>query len=265
MSAAPHLSTYELDCLHLGQLSGDRSAAARAHLEACEPCRRVAQQLEQHRHHFAAEVLPRTRLALRGRARGFFTGQRWRRWLLVGLIPLAPAAAAVLLFSGSPGLTSLGWRRQEPAAPYVGEKGGASFQIVGNHAGQIFRVRPGQVVKPGDRIRFVGSSPHPYLMVASIDGHGRSKIYVPYDGMQSAHLGGQVRFELPSNASIQLDDHAGPERIFALFSTRSLRAEAVRSALLRIGARGESAIRSVESIDVGADEQLSVLMEKRAP
>jgi hypothetical protein len=259
MSAtAPHLSAYELDSLRLARLAPERARAARDHLASCTSCRRLDDELSGEQRRFLAEVLPRGAPALRARAE---TTARMagRRWWMVTVAPLAPALVAVALLMHP----KVERRDGQPnTATYQAEKGSGSFSIVARRSGRVFRVAGAGPLRAGDAIRFVVTSSQAYLMIASIDGRGRSKVYVPYDGGESAAVPLDRKLELPENGSIELDAAPGPERIFALFSRQPLSSRVVLAALDRLGRRGPAAVRATERLDIGADTQLSELLEK---
>ena len=247
MSESEHLSAFQLDSLRAGRLDGERAQAARGHLTACPACRRLEEGLLAEQRHFAHEVLPRTRASLRAR---LASPRRpvWPRW---ALLTLAPAAVVLLLVS----------RPWQPGR-YQGIKGGPSFQVVARRAGRIFPAGGAGPLHPGDAIRFVVTSPRPFLMIAAVDAQGHARVYAPYDGRESAAVTADQRLELPEGGSIELDATPGPERIFALFSRRALPAGTVLAALERLGAGGAAALRGAERLDIDADAQLSELLEK---
>jgi hypothetical protein len=128
----------------------------------------------------------------------------------------------------------------------------------------VFPVSPGEPLRPGDQIRFVLERVrYRYVLIASVDGAGRASIYVPYEGSASLDIGAGDRVEIPG--SIVVDDTPGPERLFALVSARPIDAAGVRAALANVGAGGPSAIRGTRRVDVGADDQVSMLLEKVVP
>jgi hypothetical protein len=248
MTEPLHLSAYQLDSLRAGRLDGDVARAARGHLAGCPTCRRLEDSLIADQRHFAQEVLPRTRATLRARLESTPRPRPWPRW---AFLTLAPAAVLFLLVV-----------RPQHQAGYQAVKGGPSFQVVARRAGRTFPVTGAGPLAPGDTIRFVVSSPRPFLMIAAVDAQGHSQVYAPFEGKESAAVATDQRLELPEGGSIQLDATPGPERIFALFSRRPLPAQTVLMALDRLGARGAEALRSTERLDVAADAQLSELLEK---
>src|SRR5262249_37657479 len=136
--------------------------------------------------------------------------------------------------------------------------------LVARRDGRVFPVKPGVALKAGDQIRFVVDHVrHRYLLVASIDGSGHATVYFPYDGAESAAVNDGERVEVPG--SIVMDSSLGPERFCALFSDYPLQTISIRPALDAVGKKGSGGIRNASRLDVSADEQASVLVEKATP
>jgi hypothetical protein len=180
-----------------------------------------------------------------------------RGWL--GVAVLVPAAATLLLIVGL---------QRDPlpdgGQPGIIAKGGPGLLVAVRRGERLFPMRPGEPIRAGDQIRLVLEHvSYPFVLVASVDGRGASNIYVPYEGSRSLPVPLSDRIEVPG--SLVLDDSPGPERLFALFSRVPLDAAAVRSALAAVGARGAPGIRSTTALNVGANAQTTVLLEKVAP
>lgn len=250
-----HLSAFHFEAMQLGAASADERAWASEHLAHCPRCTRLAAELEAARAHFRAVVLPATSGRLAQRARGRHSRPR-RLWLTAALL-LPVAAAGVMLRAGV---------TPRPAAdggadPDVLAKGGPVLSLVARRHGRILNLRSGEKAWPGDQIRFVLKNvEQPFVLIASVDGAGKATIYVPYDGAASAPVA--TAAEVTVDGSIVLDDAAGPERVFAFFSARPLRAAAVRAALQALGKEGPAAIRSTIRVPGVTDTQSSVLIEK---
>jgi hypothetical protein len=141
--------------------------------------------------------------------------------------------------------------------------GSPTLGIAARRGARVFPVTPGGRVRPGDQIRFVLERvKYPYSLIASVDGAGRPNIYVPYEGKESVPVTPADQVELAGR--IVLDDHLGPERFFALYSRRPLPAESVRRALQALGEKGPAAIRETLALEVPADAQSSLVLEKVA-
>ena len=240
-----HLSSFTLDALPLEALSADEVARARTHLETCERRRGALEAAAAARERFATTVFPRTVGTMRARTRGL----RWPRLLPLLLAPAL--AGAALLF----------WVRREPEE--LGVKGAASLRVFARHQDRVFAVREGMPLAAGDQIRFrVTPSGARFVLVASVDGAGKASVYFPFGGDASAPIDPRATAELPG--SVELDETAGPERVFVLLSARPLPAADVVAALRALGARGHDAIRAARTLAVPAEAQVSLGFEKAA-
>jgi hypothetical protein len=235
----PHPSALALHQYQAGALPAPQRDAAAAHLEGCPACRRQLAELAEDTRRFAAEVFPRTLAGVTARA----APERRTRWLLAPVL----AAAVVALWLG---------RR-----PEVRVKGAATLTVVAAGRDGLVTVADGTTLEAGDRIRFVlRPAGLRYVLIAGVDGAGRATIYHPFQGSESGPLAGAV-VEIPG--SIVLDRSPGPERIFALLSSRPLPAAPLRDALAALGRGGPGAIRATRRLAVTAAVQETVLFEKR--
>lgn len=270
--AERHVSSFHAELLRLGEASAAERAWIEGHLESCPACAAMTAELDAARDEFTATVAPRSaarlsaRLAERRRGGG---RPRWG-WLSAGLlIPSAAVVVALVAVRRPPpvtgGAAGPAEARRELEPDYT-EKGGgrAQMMVAARRGTRVFAVRPGELLQAGDQIRFViQGARHPFVMIASVDGRGHANVYVPYDGVSSLAVAPGARIEMPG--SIVIDDSPGPERLFALLSHRPIDAAKVRAALGSVGGRGAAAIRSTTALDVGADEQVSMLVEKASP
>jgi hypothetical protein len=217
-----HPSSLQLDAMAAGHLGDADAAAVRAHVGGCTRCRGDLEAAEAACAEFARDVLPRTIGRLRPRP------SRWRLLVPALAVPVLAAAALVL------------WLRRPDAVPddNLRMKGGLSFQVFAERAGDVIAVGDGTRLAPGDRIRFVvGSGGPSYLLVASIDGAGTATVYYPYGGEHSGSAAVQPA-ELPG--SIVLDAAPGPERVFALRPSSARSAWSARAVQLRSATRARS-------------------------
>lgn len=211
MNDRGHLSSPELDLLRVDGLVPAEAEAARAHLATCPRCQARAQELEAAAARFEQIRAPAWQ-AIEARASrpGLRDLMRW-------LVPLAAAAAAVLVMVAAP------WDR----GPRI--KGGPILQVFALHQGQTRELRTGEKLVPGDRIRFAADGAGTtHLLVLSLDGRGKATVFVPFEGARSLPLA-EGRQALPD--SVELDDAPGPERLFAFFSHEPLEAAPLRAAL----------------------------------
>ncbi len=252
---APHLSSFALDALALGALTPGEETSAKEHLLACDRCQRELEEIQALHRTFTREVMPQTLPGLRRRVP---RDSPWRR-LLTPAVWVPSLAGLVFAVALAPSLLQrLSGSDREPQYSI---KGGPAFHVFAKRQGRVLAVKDGASLAPGDEIRFtVEPAGAAYLMIASIDGAGNATVYVPYGGSESLRLDRANRGELPG--SITLDAAPGPERVFALFSSKPLSSETVVPALRGIGARGPKAIRSERKLPVAASDQPSIYFEK---
>lgn len=245
-----HLTSLDLDGLHLGLTSAEERARLQAHVESCGSCARLRSEHDASVLRFRSGVFDRTIRQVKRRS----SGRRRRVELVVGL---AAAAALVLLVRGG------GDHGQVvTTASLLATKGEGSLQVFARRGQQVFAVKDGETLSPGDAIRFfLGPSGKGQVIIGSVDGAGIATIYFPYGGRGSAAIAPDKRFEVPG--SIVLDHAPGPERIFAVFSPAPMESEPVRQALSSLGARGTSAIRRTQKLPLPGTSQASLLFEKR--
>jgi hypothetical protein len=208
-------SDLTLDRLLVGELDADpRGKIVRAHLGVCASCRARMSELEQAQRH-----PPEERSAFVQRSHGAARRVRAR---LVGLGTLAAAAAAVLLLVRRPAPPSV----DQPVEDGVQVKGAALRLdvIVRRKAdGRTGGVAPGEVLHPGDALRFrVRTKRSGFLVVLSREANGRWSQFAP-------GAGDALRVTGPGDStidgSVELDDSIGREELVTVLC--SSRAEAV--------------------------------------
>lgn len=254
-----HLSPLDLDLLATAGLNtgSPELEVAKTHVKNCGICAQAYAEREQ------AEKLFMQHAYGRGLARVQALQQVRRRRPFHYLWALAAPALLVMLFvairQGRPVSTSVGRAKQEAL---VGVKGASGFRVIARRGDLIFPVEEGQHMLPGDALRFVVEpSPYDYLMIASIDGEGRASIYFPFDGQGSAYVPSKVVLEAPEG-SVVLDQAAGPERIFAIWSAAPIERGPVLSALTAVGMQGHEAIRETVKLNLPSTHQHSIYLEK---
>ena len=254
-----HLSERSLDLLLLGRHAdqeGEEASRARSHVGACPACRSHLDSLRRSAEYFDQNVRDRTEgqvLAALEERTGAPPRTR-RRWELTALGLAAATAAVVLVTRGAP-------RRPDAREADLRSKGDASLTVFRRHAGSVSVLSDGARVEPGDSLRFLADpAGYRWLLVLSLDGGGRSTVYLPYGGSASRPIDPLRRFE--DDGSITLDETRGPERIFALFSDQPIAAAEAIRALGEIAGRGPEAIRSTRHLLVTAGSQTSLLLEK---
>jgi hypothetical protein len=260
-SATGHPSELELHRVALGQLPPDRQASVEAHAGDCPLCADALASLRLAHQAFEGDVHARTAGALVARA-GRGGPRRRSAWLwLLG----APAAAVVLI---------VGWgalRGTGVLGPDLRAKGPGGGQAVGlevfaRRGDQVFAVSAQTPLQQGDAIRFVVRKPAELdqLLVVGVQAAGAVTVYHPFAGATSVALDARAG-RLEVEGSVVLDDRTGPERVFALLGRAPIALDSVRAALAGLAAGGAAAVRATAHLDVPADGQASVLLERTSP
>jgi hypothetical protein len=235
----------------------ERLEVVRAHVKQCLRCSGIIEKMTSERSEFLARhpletVLPR----LFDRAEGTRRGLRDLRPLTL----LAPAAALLALI-----VVFVAWpARHGPGPATTRVKGQVSLRFYVQRGGRSVEARSGEIFHAGDRIQFVYSSgAKRYLFLASIDSEGQVSNF----NFQGAPYSVPI---VPGNeqvlqGSIILDDHLGPERVFAVFSDQPLaQAEIERAAadaFTHLRRKGED-ITDIVQLPL-PHPQASVLLEKK--
>lgn len=219
-------SDLQLDRLCTAELSPAVERALRAHLASCSACALRHAELEAEREGFAEqEPVPEALLASPAQRRG--AGRARAPWL--GRLVL-PAAAVLAL---GVGVTALLRERSEPPEPSPVEstrsKGsGAAFGYVVRRGERTFAGEPGQVLQPGDVLRFTLSSALPgYAGVWGVDALGRVSPY--QTSAQLALIPAGQQQALPEAA--ELDESLGAERLIAVVCAHPVPASEIGAAL----------------------------------
>jgi hypothetical protein len=245
-----HLTAFSIERLRLRQLDDESAARARAHLADCARCADLQHGLSEHHREFEVTLKPAMRSRLHQKMRREVSRSQSWHWVLSVAVP-----ACVLVIAWQ------ALRPREPVEPDLLAKGGGAMTVFVKRGENVGRLVDGAPARAGDALRFrVQPGPHRHLLISSVDAAGTVAIHVPPGGQHSARIEPGVTWDSPQ--SVVLDGTPGPARIFALFSNRPLTASAVRAALERLGRSGADAIRSTQALDVGAEAQQSILLEK---
>lgn len=218
--------------------------AERAHLAGCPACTRrlaVARLREQE---FAREVMPH---GLGEPAHRFppvsVRSRVLPRWFVPVAVAAATATAALALFMKLP-------EDREPRGSfpgttsdsYVGLRGSAALVVHVQRDDARFRLEPGTVLRPGDRLRIAPvAAGRKWLLVLLRDSRGAVQVLYPWQSTGSGEMpeAGQA---VPG--SFALDEAPGEEVVVALASDEGLDAVAVarwlgRADWLDVGWPGE--------------------------
>jgi hypothetical protein len=216
-------SDLQLDQLLCAELSGGAERAVRAHLAGCSACAGRHAELEAERARFREQAPPfEALLASPASERSI----RRRRSPAPWLSRIALPAAAVLALGV--GLTAL-LRERAPEPEGTRRKGsGAAFGFVVRRGEHTFAGESGQVLQPGDVLRFTLSSRvSSYAGVWGVDALGRVS---PYQSRaQLAPVPAGQRQPLPEAA--ELDESLGQERLIAVVCSQPLPAGEIGAAL----------------------------------
>jgi hypothetical protein len=250
MNSAEHLSSFTLERLRVAALDERSAEAARGHLAECDRCRGVDEALGRDHREFQHDVRPRMATVLQARLSRVAVRSRRREWAVA-----ASAGVSLLL------IAALGLVLKRPEVADVVAKGGAQLTLFVRRGEDVRRLRDGDRLRAGDSVRFrINPGAASYVLIASLDGSGRSTTYVPPSGALSVAVKSGTWWEAPG--SIILDATPGPERIFAIFSERPLPVALVAQSLAAVAQGGAAAIRTTVRLNLEAVDQASVLIEK---
>jgi hypothetical protein len=225
------LSEFRLDKLMANELDVAAAASARAHVDGCGDCAARLAALTADRDRFRADLAaksppPAARPAIAARRR-----RRLHRAALPALGLAAAAAAAFLLWprrvvdDGPPSTETVA--RQSG----VRRKGGLALRFYVRRDGGVTAGASGDVLAPGDEVRFSISSDRPgYLVVGSVDAGGHVTIFVPEATATRAAPVDAGSDRLLAGA-FALDDTLGPELVIAFLCAEPIAVADARAAL----------------------------------
>lgn len=250
-SGEPCLSDLAFDRQLAGELDGAARRDLEAHLERCVRCSVRFDVVARQRTSFLQaapdwdafearvhEVPPR-------RSRLQWT--RWTRWTR---FTSAGVVAAVALL----GLLPVWFEHETPAPPSSATrtKGGPAIGFYVKRGTRVVRGSSGDVVHPGDLLRFTYSTPRTAEFALLYADAATASIYHPLGDETVAVAPGH---DAALDFSIQLDDQLGTERVFGLFCDRTRALAPVRDTLQATGQLPELAGCSIDTI----------VLDKRAP
>jgi hypothetical protein len=185
----------------------------------------------------------------------------WRFVVPLALTPVAAAAMLLLLVTrGAPAPDTTVSGAARHVAGTVRAKGALLVEAFCKRGDSVFPVKDGDDFVAGDRLRFAYTKDQAgVLLVFGVDDAGRLFPYYRDDALAgvSAPPGSQVM--LPE--SVELDDHHGWERVFAVWTPDTLGQDAIRTAVAQALAAVEGDIRQAARLPVQA-EQVSFLLRR---
>jgi hypothetical protein len=201
-------SALHFDRFLTGELDRAEAEHLREHMAECARCTAAVDDLR-----IASEErlppLPVVPLAARSRV------PMRAAAALVGLA----AAASLLLVVRSPGTRLKG--------------SGYMLGMYVDHRGEVRPAAPGEMVAPGDAVRFAVTAPMDvHVAVLSLDPKGHGSIYFPAGGRAELVRAGT---DVPLPLGTRLDETVGEERILGLFCSSPIELEPLRLQLERGG------------------------------
>jgi hypothetical protein len=189
----------------------------------------------------------------------------WRVVLPLTLTPVAAVAMVLLVVSRgalSPAPSALekvlGTARH--AAGAVRAKGALLVEAFCKRGDSVFPVKDGDDFLAGDRLRFAYTKDQPgFLLVFGVDDTGRLFPYYRDDALAGVNAPPGAEVMLPD--SVELDDHHGWERVFALWTPVALGDDVVRTAVAEALVAAKGDIQQATRLPVEA-EQVSFLLRR---
>ena len=245
----------------------ERSTDAAAHVRTCDRCAAALAELVSARQELLGSDPERQSLAA-ARAILARASERRRRawWRLLVPLTLTPVAATAMVllvvtrFSpGPPALDKIsGATMRVPGA--VRSKGALLVEAFCKRGDSVFPVKDGDDFLVGDRLRFAYTKDQPgVLLVFGVDDSGRVFPYYRDDALAGVTAPAGAEVMLPE--SVELDDHRGWERVFALWTPAVVGEDVVRGAVADALAACKGDIRQAASLPVEA-EQVSFLLRR---
>lgn len=207
------VSDYAFDRWLACQVAADQRRAIEQHVASCARCAGRQARLLGEREAWRARLVPAALGA----------NQKPKRVAL-------PAAAAALALAAA-GMLIV---RSGPVMPEDGvrSKGPQSIGFYVKHGDAVRRGAHGEVVEPGDALRFLYTSEEDgFIAVLSVDAARRGAIYYPNEEANAVAIA--AGHDVPLPLSTVLDDVAGPEQIFGVFCASPVELEPLRRALER--------------------------------
>jgi len=188
-----------LDRSFAGELSEEARAAMTTHLGECDDCHARHAKLTAERERFL-ELRPSFEPRASERA------PRIQRLWALSTVFAAAAAAFLLIRAGTPGTDPGGGIRPKGDA-HVG------FYVQRDQISE--RGAPGQLLRPGDRVRFTYTSATPaYLAIYAFDSTRAASVFFPASERARKLEPGA---DTPLDSMVELDQALGKESIHALF------------------------------------------------
>lgn len=229
----PHPDRMDLDLLAVGDLAEDRRTAVDDHLEDCAPCRerlwRIRQDLAM-----ARRAIPDRAPVEAFRERRDRERPRVAPWV-VAAAGWAAAACAVLAWAPWSGPAVV--EEIDVVSSAVRTRGAFAVTVLRGRGDSVQRLGTVAVCRAGDRLQFEPDVPREgFLQILNVQDDGNVQTYLP--STPAAAAGDALEF------SVQLDDYAGRERIFFVYSDAPIDPD-----VLARGAADSLLLRPIEELD----------------
>jgi hypothetical protein len=177
--------------------------------------------------------------------------RRWLRWLAPAF--LVPVAAALLLVA-RPVLRGAG------ASSETEIKGELIVETYCKRGDKVFPAVEGGDFLAGDRLRFAFSTGRSgYLLVFAVDDQGKVFPYYEENALVGVRAEAGAHVFLPG--SVELDNHQGWERVFALWAETQFADDVVRAAVGAALIAVDSDVRRMTALDLPV-QQVSMLLRR---
>jgi hypothetical protein len=245
----------------------ERSPEAGAHVRGCDRCAAALAELVSARQELLGTD-PDGQSLVAARAILARVAERRRKawWRLpLTLAPVAAAAVVLLVvtrggFSPAPPASDKISGATRHVAGAVRSKGGLLVEAFCKRGDSVFPVKDADDFVVGDRLRFAYSKDQPgVLLVFGVDDTGRVFPYYRDDALAGVRAPAGAEVMLPD--SVELDDHHGWERVFALWTPAVVGEDAVRTAVAEALAAVQGDIRQAAHLPIEA-EQVSFLLRR---
>jgi len=260
-----------MDCVRRLELArweatpeAERSSDVGAHLRTCDRCAAAVAELVAARQELFG-IDPEAQSLMAARAILTAVAERRRKawWRLVVPLTLAPVAAAALLLVSrgafAPENSALSGAAGRGAGA-VRSKGTLIVEAFCKRGESVFPVKDGDDFLAGDRLRFAYTKDQlGVLTVFGVDDSGRVFPYYRDDVLAGVDAPPGSEVMLPE--SVELDDHRGWERVFALWTPAPLHEDAIRTAVVDALAAAQGDIGQAARLPVEA-EQVSFLLRR---
>jgi hypothetical protein len=235
----------------------ERPAEFVAHVAGCARCSAVLEDISSARALLlGADPAAASARAARNILEMVEQRRSTRRWLrFLAPVFLVPAAAALLLVA-RPAVHSHG----EGDRAGTANKGGLIVETYCKRGDKVFPAVEGGDYVEGDRLRFAYSHDRPgFLLVFGVDDQGRVFPYYEEQSLVGVRVEPGARVFLPG--AVELDNHKGWERVFALWSETQFSDDVVRAAARAALSAVDSDVRRISALDLPV-QQVSMLLRR---